>query len=100
MARETIRDRVGSDAPALEESDWDAIEAGEMEPTDTPANGDIRFREQKPGDLPGEDDDNEDQESDDALPDDGQERVLARDPGREASRFDEVIVDKAIADKE
>ena len=90
MARENIREGVASDAPALEESDWDAIEAGEMEPTDTPANGDIRYREEKPGDLPGEDDDNEYQESDEALPDDAEERAIARNPSHEGGRFDEV----------
>ena len=90
MARETIREGVASDAPALAESDWEAIGSGELQPTDTPANGDIRFRRQKPGDLPEEDDDNEYQESDEALPDDAEERALARSPGKEGGRFDEV----------
>lgn len=90
MPRENLRKDTERDAPALAESDWDTIEAGEMEPTDTPANGDLRFREQKLGNLPGEDDDNEFQESDDALPDGREERVLARNPGKEGGRFDEV----------
>jgi hypothetical protein len=88
MARDTAPE--ATEAPALEQSDWDAIEAGEMEPTDTPANGDIRYPEHKSGKLPGEDDDNEFQESDEALPSRDEERVLRRDPGKEGSRFDEL----------
>lgn len=80
----------GTDAPALEQSDWDAIEAGALTPTDTPANGDLRFREEKSGVLPGEDDDNEYQESDEALPGDAEERAITRNPGKEGGRFDEV----------
>jgi hypothetical protein len=90
MARETIPEDIEAGGPALQENDWDAIEAGEMEPTDTPANGDIRFREEKPGDLADEDDDNEYQESDEALPDDAEERAIARNPAHEGGRFDEV----------
>lgn len=42
------------------------------------------------GDLPEEDDDNPFQESDEALPDDLEERVLDKDPSRQGSRFDEI----------
>ncbi len=90
MAREIPNRATATHAPQLEEIDWDALGAGEMEPTDTPANGDIRFREEKPGDLPDEDDDNEYQESDEALPDDAEERTIARNPSHEGGRFDEV----------
>lgn len=45
---------------------------------------------QTEGALPEEDDDNPAQESDEALPNDEEERVLSRDPSKEGSRFDEV----------
>jgi hypothetical protein len=88
MASNTMPD--ATDAPALEQADWDAIAAGEITPAETPANGDIRYGGQKSGELPGEDDDNEFQESDEALPSREEERVLHRDPGKEGSRFDEL----------
>ncbi len=89
MARETDTDR-DVNGPQIEQTDWDAIVAGEMEPTDTPANGDIRFPEHVAGELPGEDDDNEYQKSDEALPDDREERAIARNPGKEEGLFDDV----------
>ena len=87
MARENLQPSGG---PALEQTDWDAIADNELEPTDAPSNGDIRFPQHSSGDLPGEDDDNEYQESDEALPEDTEERAIARDPGKEAARFNEV----------
>jgi hypothetical protein len=90
MANKNRNEQVGGEAPGLEQGDWDAIEAGKMEPTDTPANGDFRFPEEKSGKLPGEDDDNEYQESDEALPDDSEERTISRNPAHDGSRFDEV----------
>jgi hypothetical protein len=62
----------------------------DLQPSDAPSNGDLRFEDDEPsGELPGEDDDNEYQESDEALPDDEEERAIARNPGREGGRFDE-----------
>ena len=43
------------------------------------------------GDLPEEDDDNLYQNSDEALPDDGEEKAIANDPSREGTRFDETV---------
>jgi hypothetical protein len=40
--------------------------------------------------LPEEDDDNAYQNSDEALPDDAEERAITRDPDREGGRFDEI----------
>lgn len=79
--------------PALAEQDWDAIESGELTPSVAPENGDLRYQDEsrrKSGDLPGEDDDNAGQNSDDALPDDAEERAIKRDPGKESGLFDEV----------
>jgi hypothetical protein len=64
----------------FEKADWDAIESGGGLPDNRPAQGE----------LPGEDDDNPFQESDEALPDDREESALRRDPSKEGSRFGEV----------
>ena len=77
-------------APGIAQTDWDDIGTSALEPTDTPANGDLRYPQEEAGDLPEEDDDNPFEESDEALPDDEEERALARNPGKEGSRFDEV----------
>jgi hypothetical protein len=79
--------------PTIEEQDWDAIEAGEIEPVSVPENGDLRYADaegQSGGELPGEDDDNPYQESDEALPDDAEEAAITRDPSKGGTRFDEV----------
>jgi hypothetical protein len=44
----------------------------------------------QPGDLAEEDDDNSYQESDEALPDDAEEKVIDRNPSREETLFDDV----------
>jgi len=100
MGRRDTRDDRANDnqplegAPTIEKADWDDIGARGMKPSDAPANGDLRFggapSAEPSGELPGEDDDNEYQESDEALPDDEEERAIARDPAKEGSRFDEV----------
>ncbi|MER8385451.1 hypothetical protein NKG60_00045 [Mesorhizobium sp. M1428] len=54
-----------------------------------PQNGDIRYDVEKDGELPEEDDDNAYQESDEALPDDADERVISRDLASEGGSFDE-----------
>jgi hypothetical protein len=77
--------------PDLEEQDWDAIEAGELEPVSVPDNGDIRYGEkddEKSGELPEEDDDNPYQESDAALPEDAEETAISRNLA-DADRRDE-----------
>lgn len=81
-----------AEGPAIEQQDWDAIEAGEIEPVSVPDNGDLRYGEAEggeSGELPGEDEDNPYQESDEALPDDEEEAAISRNPSREG-RFDEV----------
>lgn len=80
---------VAKDAPELEQTDWEDIEAAdpfapEAEAEEQEIEGEV------PGDLPEEDDDNPYQESDEALPDDLEEMVIQRDPSREGSRFDEI----------
>lgn len=78
---------IAKEAPELEQTDWEDIEAADPfapEPEAEEPEGEV------PGDLPEEDDDNPYQESDEALPDDLEEKVIQRDPSREGSRFDEI----------
>ena len=81
---------TGTQVPALEEQDWAAVESGALTPDSAPENGDLRYDAERDGDLPEEDDDNAYQNSDEALPDDGEERAISRDASREGGRFDEV----------
>jgi hypothetical protein len=81
-----------ADGPALEQQDWTDLE-GATDSVSTPQNGDLRYARSEglqPGDLPGEDDDNPYQESDEALPPDSEEGAIRRDPTKEKDRFDEV----------
>lgn len=81
------------DEPIIEEQDWDALDAGEAKPVAIPENGDLRYSENEAepsGDLPGEDDDNPCQESDEALPDDEEEAAISRNISHEGGRFDEI----------
>jgi len=78
------------DPPTIEQQDWDSFGGNEVLPDGlTTEDGAPDLRETE-GSLPEEDDDNPYQESDEALPDDEEERVLSRDPSKEGSRFDEV----------
>lgn len=79
-----------SEAPTLQQQDWDAIISGAIEPDSVPENGDLRYDPEKAGDAPDEDDDNAYQHSDEALPDDREEAAIRRNPDREGGRFDEV----------
>lgn len=83
-------DETGDEGPALEEQDWEAIESGALTPDSIPENGDLRYDVERSGEAPEEDDDNPYQNSDEALPEDGEEAALARDPSKEGGRFDEV----------
>ncbi|MEO9337994.1 hypothetical protein ABFT80_11175 [Mesorhizobium sp. SB112] len=78
------------DAPTIAEQDWEAIEGGEILPDSVSENGDIRYDVEKSGELPEEDEDNAYQNSDEALPDDQDEKALKRNPSKEGGRFDEV----------
>lgn len=59
-------------------------------PDGIPENGDFRYDVERSGELPGEDDDNAYQNSDEALPDDSEEAAISRHPSREGGRFDEI----------
>ncbi|PDQ21689.1 hypothetical protein CN311_07625 [Mesorhizobium sanjuanii] len=79
-----------TEAPAIEQQDWDAVEGAKIAPDSVAAEGGGDDATEADGTLPDEDDDNAYQNSDEALPDDDEERVLSRDPSKEGSRFDEV----------
>ena len=82
--------RDETEAPTIEQQDWDAVEGARILPDSVPVNGDLQDAAEPQGDLPEENDDNPFQDSDEALPDDEEERVLSKDPSKEGSRFDEV----------
>lgn len=77
------------EAPALEQQDWDAVETGTVLPDSLPEDLAPGPDSAAAGDV-SEDDDNPYQNSDEALPEDGEEAVIARDPSREGGRFDEI----------
>ncbi len=82
------------DGPLVEQEDWDAVGGADIEPVITPGNGDLRYDEEHgvegSGSMPGENDDNAYQASDEALPDDEDEASISRNPGKQGGRFDEV----------
>jgi hypothetical protein len=90
-----IADRVGDDAPREAEQDWDSLEGAR--PASTIAQGDGDEGEgiesavisgvEADGSLPEEDDDNPDQESDEALPDDEERRAIRRDMSGSGVRY-------------
>lgn len=70
----------------MRQPDWDALAAGDAAASFSQMNGQ---KSQDPA-TEDEEDDNPFQESDEALPDDREERALDRDPSKEGSRFGEV----------
>jgi hypothetical protein len=80
------RNREPEEKPEAARLDWDLVGSEPVAANDEegPVEG------EQPGDLPEEDDDNPYQESDEALPDDAEEKVIDRNPGREETRFDDV----------
>lgn len=59
-------------------------------PAGLPGNDNLRPAVERSGELPGEDDDNPYQNSDEALPDDREEAAIERHPDREGGLFDEI----------
>jgi hypothetical protein len=79
-----------TEAPTIEQQDWDALEGTKVLPDSVVVENGSPDRQETEGTLPEEDDDNAYQNSDEALPDDEEERALSRDSSKEGSRFDEV----------
>ena len=90
MERDRNEDIPETETPDLAQVDWDDLATPGLKPEEAPANGDLRYQDGPSGELPGEDDDNEYQESDEALPDEAEERAITRHPDREGGRFDEI----------
>jgi hypothetical protein len=68
-----------AEQPGLQQLDWDTIRNAEFVPDSVPENGDIRYRDNDNQGLmeaPEEEDDNALQESDEALPDEEEERAI------------------------
>lgn len=84
-----IREELSDETPDLQQADWDEIQSGIVIREDLPID---EMDEEGPleGELPEEDDDNPYMESDEALPDDLEERAIRRNPSREGGTFDEV----------
>lgn len=82
-------DDTDGEGPVLEQQDRDVVETGAITPDSLPENGDFDRGVEESGDAPEEDDDNAYQNSDEALPDDGQEAAISRNPAREGGRFDD-----------
>lgn len=81
-------DRLSTATP-----DWDALEGADFAKETVQLPADPTFDEiegEQPGELPGEDDDNPYQESDEALPDDREEAAISRDPDKSEGRFGKV----------
>ncbi len=75
-----------TDNPHIESADRDAVSAGETDAEQVFENGDFRYEEG--AEAPEEDDDNPFGESDEALPDDREERAISRDNARSGERID------------
>ncbi|TGP53974.1 hypothetical protein EN873_12525 [bacterium M00.F.Ca.ET.230.01.1.1] len=88
--RNQQRIKEETEAPELEQQDWDSFEGSKVLPDSVTTENDNPDPGETEGVLPEEDDDNAYQESDEALPDDEEERALSRDPSKEGSHFDEV----------
>ncbi|SCX19380.1 hypothetical protein [Agrobacterium rosae] len=77
--------------PLTENEDALDQEILDVEVDDLPEDGELSQQiEQELRDEEAETDDDSYQESDDALPDDVEEKVLDRNPSREGGKFDEV----------
>jgi len=75
--------------PEAEQPDWERELRRGITPESIADDSELQLDEPD-GALPEEDDDNPYQDSDAALPDDLEERVISRNPGKEGSRFDEI----------
>ena len=89
--KQTREENPAAESPVLEQTDWDAL-AGDsfaadrkLDDTDLPYYVEVDSDASAP-----EEDDNAYQNSDEALPDDEDERVLARNPSKPRVRFNGV----------
>jgi hypothetical protein len=79
---ERIEPRGRPSTSPIETHDWEEIADDELS-----IRGQRQIESEDAGELSEDDDDNPYQNSDDALPDDEEEKEIARDPEREGHRF-------------
>lgn len=72
--------------PAVTSADWDAVAGEETDADQAFENGDFRYEDG--AETPEEDDDNPFGKSDEALPDDREERAISRDNAKSGERAD------------
>ena len=71
-------DPARTEAPQREQLDWEQLKNAEFVSEIVPGNGDLRYEDDEEAtEPPEEDDDNPYQESDEALPDDAEEKAIA-----------------------
>ena len=83
---------VSDEAPKRETQEWDKVKGVEFTPEDAEGD-DVPFDQSgrvRTDEHYGEGKDNPYQQSDEALPDEEEERVFRRNNSREGGRFDEV----------
>lgn len=86
-AKPDIAQGIESDEPEIAEQNWESIEGAAPDAEIRQGDGDqgegigstVRSGIEADGDLPEEEDDNPDQESDEALPDDDEEHAIRGD---------------------
>lgn len=81
---------VEDETPTPDEQGRERSDTGPVLPDSLPEGEDLRHDLERAEEAPGEDDDNPYQNSDEALPEDGEEAAIARNPSRKGGRFDEV----------
>ena len=70
-------DPAQTEAPRREQLDWEQLKNAEFVSEIVPGNGDLHYEDEEATEPPEEDDDNPYQESDEALPDDAEEKAIA-----------------------
>jgi hypothetical protein len=87
---------IESEAPEPAGPDWESMEGAVPDTEIRPGDGDagegiesaVRSGFEESGELPGEEDDNPDQESDEALPDEAEEHAIRRDMAGRGIRYE------------
>ncbi len=87
---------IEADEPEAAEQDWESIEGAAPDAKIRRGDGDegdgiesaVRSGVEAEGELPEEEDDNPDQESDEALPDDEEEHAIRRDMAGRGVRYE------------
>lgn len=87
---------IENEEPEMTDQDWESLEGAAPDDEMRQGDGDagegiksaVRSGIEVDGDLPAEDDDNPDQDSDEALPDDEEEKAIRRDMSGTGTRYE------------